>query len=327
MRNPVSNRPAVIIPTFNRAELLERALKSLAVQTIAHSVVVVDNGSTDATAEIVGRFEQAVLVRLPENVGFARAVNVGAHSCDERTIVVMNNDVTYRPSFLEALCGELRANEGIVMTAGVLLQAVDETRIDTAGIMFDRTLLAFDHLHGRPVSSLSDAAEPLGPSAAAAAFDRDAFESVGGFDERFFAYLEDVDLAVRIVAQGGRCRLAREARGVHRQSATVGAGSKRKNELMGWSRGYTLAKYGLHRRPRSLLRAGLGEFVIASGQLVIDRTAAGFGARLRGFRAGLRVPALELPRLPPAAQQITLSRALRERLRRVRGRSGRPRSG
>ena len=88
-------------------------------------------------------------------------------------------------------------------------------------------------------------ADPLGPSGAAAAFDRAAFLECGGFDERLFAYWEDVDLVLRLRLAGARCVLVPDARAVHSHSATLGSGSARKNYLTGFGRGYVLRKWGV----------------------------------------------------------------------------------
>ena len=79
-------------------------------------------------------------------------------------------------------------------------------------MQLDRTLLVFDYLNGEPVACLDDGVpDPIGPSGAAAAFDRTAFLSAGGFDENLFAYWEDVDLVLRMRLEGARCALARDA--------------------------------------------------------------------------------------------------------------------
>lgn len=316
----MSGRPAVIIPSYNGAQKLTEALASLRQQTVEHTVVVVDNGSTDSTPSVLQEsFPEVRVVRLSSNVGFARAVNRGVSECDEATIVFLNNDVLCEPPFVERLCAALEPGDGIVMAAGVLLSWTQPGRIDSAGVMFDRTLLAFDHLHGEPIEILEHGPpNPLGPTGGAAALDRSAFEAVGGFDEQFFAYLEDVDLVARILASGGRCRLEPKARALHRHSSTLGPGSRRKHELMGWSRGYIIGKYRLHRRPRLLARALLAELVITSGQVALDRTAIGFRARAAGLRSGLAAPDAKLPPLPPSALRVTVADALRRRLRRRR---------
>jgi glycosyltransferase involved in cell wall biosynthesis len=181
----------------------------------------------------------------------------------------------------------------------------------------DRTLLVFDYLNGEPLELLDGAvADPVGPSAAAAAFDRATFLAVGGFDERLFAYWEDVDLVLRLRRLGLRCALAPDARGDHEHSATLGSGSARKNYLMGFGRGYLLRKWQVMapgRVPGVLLR----ESVLCAGQAVVDRNLAGVRGRLRGYRAATeleRYPAgLDLEGAPGALE--TLRRRARRRTR------------
>jgi hypothetical protein len=198
--------------------------------------------------------------------------------------------------------------------AGVLLQSEDTSRIDSAGVVADRTLLAFDHLHGEHVSALSGAPPPLGPTGGAALIPLEAFNEVGGFDERMFAYLEDVDLALRMYCAGWRCRLEPAATAVHRHSATLGSGSRAKNRLMGFSRGYLLRRYGTLRAPRLIPRAVAGEVVICAGQAVVDRTLDGIPARIRGWRAARALSSRAAP--PDALLDISFVEAMRRRSRR-----------
>ena len=76
------------------------------------------------------------------------------------------------------------------------------SRIDSAGVVADTTLMGFDHLHGEPVASAASAPDPLGPTGGAALYSKAAFDAVGGFDERIFLYYEDLDLALRMAAAG-----------------------------------------------------------------------------------------------------------------------------
>ena len=98
------------------------------------------------------------------------------------------------------------------MVAAVLLSERDSSKIDSAGVVVDQTLMAFDYLCGEQVGALEGAPDPMGPTGGAALYDRDAFEAVGGFDERIFLYYEDVDLALRMPrAEGARCALSPRA--------------------------------------------------------------------------------------------------------------------
>jgi N-acetylglucosaminyl-diphospho-decaprenol L-rhamnosyltransferase len=278
-------RPGVYIPNWNGGEHLARALESLRTQTVEVDVVVADNGSTDGSDRMIAdRFPEVVLLRTKENLGFGTALNraVAAHPAD--AIVLLNNDAAAEPRFVEALVDGLGA--GVDSVAGVMLQERDPGLIDSAGIVADRTLMGFDYLHGEPVAAAASAPAPLGPTGGAALYRREAFEAVGGFDERIFLYYEDLDLALRLGARGGRCRLADEARALHAYSATLGAGSAAKYRRTGWSRGYMLRRYGVTADPRRALRALATEGVLCTGQIVKEHTAAGLQGRVAGWRAG-----------------------------------------
>lgn len=278
-------RPAVYIPNFNGGELLGRALASLRAQTREVDVVVVDNASSDGSDELVAeRFPEVTLLRLGENLGFGRSLNraVAAHPGDP--VILFNNDAEAEPTFVEALLEG--HGDGVDMVAGVLVQERDPGLIDSAGVQADRTLMGFDHLHGEPLAAALDGPDPLGPTGGAALYRHAAFEAVGGFDERIFLYYEDLDLALRLAARGGHCRLAGEARALHAYSASLGAASGAKYARTGWSRGYMLRRYGVMRDPRLALRTLACEAAICAGQLLRDRTAAGLRGRVRGYRAG-----------------------------------------
>jgi N-acetylglucosaminyl-diphospho-decaprenol L-rhamnosyltransferase len=280
--------PAVYIPNFNGAAHLGRTLRSLGSQTRPVEVVLIDNGSSDDSVALARReLPEVRVLELGENLGFGPAINRGlaAHPADE--VVLLNNDAEAEPRFVEALLDGLGA--GVDSVAGVLLQERSPELIDSAGVVADATLMGFDYLHGEPAEAAVGAAAPLGPTGGAALYRREALERVGGFDERIFLYYEDLDLALRIAAAGGSCRLAPEARALHAYSASLGAASARKYAWTGWSRGYMLRRYGVMRDPRLALRALACEGALCAGQLLKDRTAAGLKGRLRGWRdaAGL----------------------------------------
>jgi GT2 family glycosyltransferase len=278
----------VVVPTTAGAERLPRLLRSLALQTVSHQTIVVDNGSTDGTAALLARFRDVEVIRLEENVGFTRAVNLAAGRADGDALLLLNDDCVVESDYVEHLVAALDPARGVVMAAGVLCDARHPGLIDTAGMELDETLLVFDYLNGQPVTALAEASDPIGPSGAAAAFDCEAFRAAGGFDEALFAYWEDVDLVLRLRRDGGGCALARAARGLHEHSATLGSGSARKNYLVGFGRGYLLRKWSVA-SARTIPQVLLQDGVISAGQVVVDRTLAGVRGRLDGWRAAADV--------------------------------------
>ena len=274
----------VVIPTLDARDLLRDALKSLEGQTVEAEVVVVDNASTDGTAEMVAeRFPGVRLVRNETNLGFGKAVNRGAGDAAGDILVLVNNDVVLEPDFVERIC-EPFADEGVGMVAGVLLQGGDPGRVDSAGIEIDPTLQSFDYLWNEPVAALEGARDPLGPCGGAAAYRLAAFREADGFDETFFAYWEDVDLALRLRLAGWRCVLASGARAVHRHGATTGATSPLARRLEAFGRAYVLGKYRVPLGLRVALLDWPALLVHALGRRELDPIRE----RRRGLRTGRR---------------------------------------
>lgn len=275
-------------------------------------VRVADNGMPVELAADVRR-AGATVVAMPGNVGFGAAVNAAAADAGGAVLVVLNDDVEPCPGLLEALVGGLR---DAAMAAGVLLKAEARGVVETAGVVVDRHLGVYDHLQGAAVAALErDPPPPLGPTGAAAAFRREAFDRVGGYDPGFFAYFEDVDLAIRLRLAGERCALATGARAVHVGSATLGYDSLQKAVLVGASRGRLVRKYGLLRSPASAAWIVATEALAAAALARRHRSLAPARARASGFRAcGERVAR------PPAALATV---GLRDGLRRRYGRSRR----
>ena len=275
---------------------------------------MVDNGSPGReVAERCEDYDFVSAVRLEENAGFSAAVNLAARRASGEALVLVNDDCVCERSFVAEIVAPLDRAASVVMAAGVLRNVRDSAVIDTAGLVLDRTLLVDDYLSGQPMAILdASVADPLGPSGAAAAYDREAFLACGGFDENLFAYWEDVDLALRLAVAGGRCRLARGAVGTHEHSATLGSGSAGKNRLTGFGRGYVLRKWGVL-TPRRFGPVLAREGLVIAGQLLVDRNLAGLSGRLDGWRAAN--PSEGFPDVPLAGDGLsrTLSRRWRRR--------------
>lgn len=309
---------SVIVPTVVGGPRLRGLLSSIRDRPSEVEVLVVDNSSPDPEiGELGDRFDGVRVIRLDRNAGYSCAVNLAAREATGDAIVLLNDDSVCDPGYVEAIVAPLDPPAGVTMAAGVMREARDASMIDTAGMQLDRTLLVFDYLNGEPLAQLDHGvADPIGPSGAAAAFDRDAFLAVGGFDETLFAYWEDVDLVLRMRLAGQRCALAPDARGTHAHSATLGSGSARKNYLMGFGRGYVLRKWGVLRSPRRLAQVLAVDGAVCLGQIVVDRSVTGIGARVRGFRTAQSHESFPEAALAGQARPDGAVRTLRRRARR-----------
>jgi GT2 family glycosyltransferase len=286
-----------VIPTRNGRALLTETLESLRRQTVDHDVIVVDNASTDRTAELLTeRFPHVRLVQLNENAGFGRAVNRAVDLVDTEAVVLVNNDVVCEPEFVERIL-EPFADERVGMVAGVLLQHDAPELVDTAGIEIDTTVRAWDQLWNRSVQELPRAHEPVGPCGGAAAYRLAAWREGSGFDEAFFAYWEDVDLALRLRLAGWACVRAPDARALHKHGQTLGAASPAQRRLEAFGRGYVLARFRVGARsPLTRLQIMALDWPVLAVHLLVRREWGPIGERRRGRRAGLARPPLEAPR-------------------------------
>ncbi len=214
---------SVLILHWKGAVLLQRCLKSLASQTFSNfEVILVDNGSKDFPASLPEYIQQPVKVfHLPENLGFAEGNNFAAKHASGKYLVLLNNDAYPFPDWLAILNRAALSNPGHFF-ASRLLKASDPNILDGEWNVYHASGLAWRKNHGSSVSkSHLEPREVLSACAAAAAYPRHAFDSVGGFDEDFFAYMEDLDLDLRLQGMGHSCLYLPEALVAHEGSAST----------------------------------------------------------------------------------------------------------
>lgn len=215
----------VIVINYNAGAYLCRCLEALAAQSLQPAaILVVDNASEDGSADVVAQqFQQVLLIRNPRNLGFAAANNLALrHAPVTRWVITLNPDAFPRSDWLAELAHAATIRPDCAMFACRLLQADDPTRLDGAGDDYHVTGLAWRHGHGRTVEPTDPSREVFGPCAAAAMYRRDRLLAAGGFDEDFFCYMEDVDLAFRLRLLGERCWYLPRARVLHIGSGVTG---------------------------------------------------------------------------------------------------------
>lgn len=297
---------------WNGRRHLEHCLRALQVQTeCAFEVVVVDNGSTDESVEMVRRdFPSTRLIVSPRNLGFAAGNNLGIRQSTAPFVVTLNNDTEPRPDWLHELLAPALSDASVGMVASKMVFASRPGVINSAGIALDRAGIAWDRLGGEPDTEHSAVQEVFGPCAGAALYRRSMLEQIGLFDEDFFAYLEDVDLAWRARLAGWRCCYAPGAVVSHVHSATGVEGSPFKSYHLGRNKLWCIAKN--YPSPQilwwlpiiaayDLAAVGYGVFKRRDLAALRGRLAglAGLGAQLgkrRSIQAANRVPFSSLSR-------------------------------
>ena len=216
---------SVVIPNLNGAHFLEPCLTALAGQTLAPAeVIVVDNGSSDGSVELVRkRFPEIRLLALSENRGFAGAMNAGIADATAESIAFLNNDAVAEPVWLEELVACLGRHPDAAAATSKLLLADEPSRLDGAGDGLTRSFLPYVRGHGELDDGRFDQeVEVFGASGAAALWRATVLRQIDGFDERFFAYYEDVDLSFRARLRGHEIWYAPRSVVRHARGGTAG---------------------------------------------------------------------------------------------------------
>jgi GT2 family glycosyltransferase len=214
----------VIIVTYNAGAYLAGCIESLRRQRWTDfEAIIVDNGSTDGAVEQLGVLPAAFrVIAVGENLGFAAANNRGAAATTAPWIALLNPDAIAAPDWLERLMAATRAHPDIAMFGSTQIQLDDETRWDGLGDVYHASGIVWRGGFDHPVKIPAPGGEVFSPCAAAALYRHADFREAGGFDERFFCYVEDIDLAFRLRLKGQRALQIADAVVRHAGSATTG---------------------------------------------------------------------------------------------------------
>ena len=226
---------SVHIVTFNSEGDIARCLDAVLRQSHSpEQIIIIDNASTDRTCErIVPFLDQVQLVCNSENIGFAaahnQALHLAPHDCSFH--LVLNPDVILHPDYLHELMQFARRHPKAGSLTGLLLSGSNSGKVDSAGLRINRGRRAFDRGQGEPALSYSTPCEVFGVSGAAALYRRDMMEEISCegqfFDEAFFAYKEDVDVAWRARLAGWTAYCVPSANALHERGWKQGERGQR----------------------------------------------------------------------------------------------------
>jgi GT2 family glycosyltransferase len=219
---------SIVIVTWNGKHHLRDCLTAVAAQQgVDAETILVDNASTDGTAEFVrAEFPWVRIVSLDRNRGFAGGNNAGAAAARGRYLAFLNNDTIAAPDWLSRLGAGLDDAKGVALATSRIVYIHDPEIVDSAGDGMTRWGGAFKRHHGGPARDVTESRDVFGACGAAFMIPKAVFDEIGGFDEDFFLSHEDVDLSYRAQLRGYRCRYVADSVVRHRGSSSIGRSSR-----------------------------------------------------------------------------------------------------
>lgn len=218
---------SVVTPNYNGEKFLKSFFESLNNDSeLIGEVIIVDNGSTDKSKDYIKSSSfnfPVVLIENSDNLGFSPAVNQGITKAQYEYIFSLNNDTEIRPGSIRALADLMSSDENIFSVQAKMLQYDNKELIDDVGDEYN--LLAWTKKTGENhnTNEYTQVSEIFSACAGAAMYRKSILEEIGMFDDNFFAYMEDVDLAIRSKINGYRNLLCPDAVVYHIGSATSGS--------------------------------------------------------------------------------------------------------
>lgn len=216
---------SVVIPNLNGKRYLHDCLSSLALQTFQDfEVIVVDNGSCDGSINYLrSNFPWVKILAKKENLGFGAGTNCGIKAARGDLILTLNNDTEANRNFIEFLIKPM-SDKSVGMCASKMLFL--DGKINSTGICISRSGAAWDRGMLESDRGQYDFQEEVfGPCAGAGLYRKEMLKEIGLFDEDFFLYMEDVDLAFRGRLAGWKCIYVPNATVYHHHGGTASFGS------------------------------------------------------------------------------------------------------
>ena len=227
LTGPAPPRVTVVVVAYESGGFLQPCIDSLALQAFADfEAVIADNASTDGSVDALRLPDARFRVeRLGANLGFAAANNRVARVSGAEFVALLNPDAVADPGWLRALVAAADARPSAASVGSLQVRLEDAGRLDGVGDVWHAAGLAWRAGEGWDAARTPRDGPILGPCGAAALYHRAPFVAAGGFEERFFCYCEDVDLALRLRMAGWTSWRASDAVVRHAGSGISGRAS------------------------------------------------------------------------------------------------------
>lgn len=217
---------SVVILNWNNGDFIQKAITSVAVQSYPCHIIVVDNGSTDGSVDLLQQMADAgdiTLIRHAKNLGFAGGVNIGIRESINRNddaVALLNSDAIADKNWLKHLAERLQSNPKTGMVASKMLSS-DGKKIDSTGDWLTIWGLPYPRGRGEKASDTYDSdTRVLGASGGATLYRLETLRDIGLFDNDFFAYYEDIDISLRARLKGWEIYYEPKAIVLHQISAS-----------------------------------------------------------------------------------------------------------
>jgi GT2 family glycosyltransferase len=282
----VSDGPeiTVLVVTWRVRDLLAECLAGLRSQTVAHRLLVVDNASTDGTAELLASYPEARVLRMPRNLGFAGGVAAGLEAVETPYVALLNDDAVPAPGWLAALRAALPGHAAV--TSKMLLPS---GRLNNTGVVLRPDGYGADRGLGEPDGPPYDRpAAVFGFSGGAALLSVRELRAVGGFPAPFFLYYEDTDVSWRLRLAGHSIGYAPDAAVRHAHSASADQTSA----LFSFHNERNRLLMLIRCAPASFAARQVLRFVVTTGSLAVSRALRRDLPPAPHFRTGLRLRVL-----------------------------------
>ena len=220
-------KATVIIPNINGKGWLKDSIESIYAQTEQDfSLIVVDNGSTDESLELARSYSARpnfTLIENGRNTGFSHAVNQGIALAQSEYVALFNNDAFAEPEWLAELLAAAEQDKKIFAVQSLMIRHFERELADDAGDYVTWMGFACKTGDGRRASRYNRPRRIFSACGGAALYRKSILDEIGGFDENFFAYFEDVDLSWRANNAGYKNVFCPSARCYHICGASTGA--------------------------------------------------------------------------------------------------------
>lgn len=214
----------VVIPNYNGINYVDACLGSLYAGSLVPEVIIVDNGSSDGSADLAEKkYPMCKVVRFRENKGFCQAVNEGIRRADTEYVILLNNDTTVDKEFVFRLRKAVRGRKDAFSVGAKMLSMQEPEIIDDAGDLYCALGWAYARGKGKNRKNFSRPVEIFAACAGAAIYRKSVFDMIGYFDENHFAYLEDIDIGYRAKISGFHNYFEPDAVVYHAGSAVSGS--------------------------------------------------------------------------------------------------------